>query len=273
MLSGVRTDVSAFAETPDPHRHRVQFCAGDQPLINDVSGYLAAGIANGDGLLVIATPEHNAAFAQALRELSADVDPALHHRQLLFADASQTLKRFLVDGRPDWRKFERTMDALLSEIHPRSELAGMRAYGEMVGLLWKADQFSEAVSLEQMWNRLIGNNGFELFCSYPIDILTGNADMAVLEPLLCAHTEVISAHPNGNLKTALDRAIEEVLGAEAPEVRALLNADQHPGWPAMAEAEAFILNLRSRIPSRADEILARARRYEHTPEIASDRVQ
>ena len=260
LPSQYSVEKSGCAEKLEPPAHLVQFCSDNQTLLKNVIGYLGTGLNQGDALLIIASAERNAAFVQGLRESGADPEAAMRERRLLFADAEQTLKRFMVDGQPDWSRFQRTIGTLIREVEPRPGHAGLRAYGEMVGILWKAGRLSSAIRVEQFWNRLMSANSFHLFCSYPIDLFGKDVDAARIEPLLSAHTELVAGHDKGDLPRAIARAMEEVLGPDAAELRAG-HASNAPAWPTMPEAEGAILWLRSNFPSRADHILERARRY------------
>jgi hypothetical protein len=245
-----------------PPGHLVQFYDADEPLLTrNVTDYLLDGLNQGEALLVIATPERNVALARELRESGADPDAAIRQRRLLFADAEQTLTRFMVNGQPEWQRFERTVGALIQQVRPLPDNAGLRAYGEMVGVLWKAGEFAAAVSLEQFWNRLLSAHSFQLFCAYPIDVFGKDFHSGALDSVLCAHTHLLPATRNRDLDSAMDRAMDEILGANAQGLRALINANYRPSWAEMPEAEAVILWLRQNLPSCAEEILGRARQY------------
>ena len=43
----------------------------------------------------------------------------------------------------------------------------MRAFGEMVALLWAQGHSDATVRLEHLWNALIHDQGMALFCAYP----------------------------------------------------------------------------------------------------------
>lgn len=94
--------------------------------------------------MVIATPEHEQLFAHRLQDLGADLPALIGDRQLVFCDAQQTLAEFMVSGQPDWRQFEKVVRAAMRQVHPAEGRDGLRAYGEMVGILWKARQFAAA---------------------------------------------------------------------------------------------------------------------------------
>ncbi len=98
--------------------------------------------------MVIATPGHTEAFRGRLQMIGVDPDRAERLQKLIFLDAQSVLGQFMVGGRPDRRLFDNTIRAAMSRIH---STAGIRAYGEMVGILWQANQREAAVQLEQFW--------------------------------------------------------------------------------------------------------------------------
>jgi hypothetical protein len=246
----------------EPHGHLVQFYQADEPVLtSNVTEFLLEGLKQGDALLVITTPERNTAFARSLRESGIDPDAAVRERRLLFPDALQTLHRFMVDGQPDWRRFERTVGALIREVRPQPDHRGLRAYGEMVGLLWKEGQFAAAVRLEQFWNKLMSAHAFQLFCAYPIDVFGKDFQAAALDPVLCAHTHLVSAGRNRDLDRAVGRAMDEVLGPNVQGLRALIDAIYRPAWASMPDAETAILWLRNNLPEYAEDILMLAKHY------------
>src|ERR1700675_3561462 len=92
----------SLTENQEPHGHLVQFYQADEALLTrNVVDFLTDGLKQGDVLLVITTPERNAAFSEGLSESGIDPSTAIRERRLLFADAEQTLRRFMVDGQPD----------------------------------------------------------------------------------------------------------------------------------------------------------------------------
>jgi hypothetical protein len=239
--------------------HLVQFHgADDRVLTRNLTLYVGEGLKRGEGALVIASAERNEALVRHLQQAGVDVEQALRTRRLLFLDSHQTLARFMVDGLPDQRRFERTLEAALGKIEARED-RGLRAYGEMVGILWKAEQFAAAILLEQFWNSLLSRWSFNLLCAYPIDVFAGDFHPAHLDALLCAHTHLLPTAPNEELDGAMDRAMDEILGSKVEGVRLLMKADHRPAWAAIPRAEGILFWLRRNLPERADEVIARAR--------------
>jgi hypothetical protein len=249
-------------EEPAPEgEHFVQLYGADDTLLTrNITFYLGEGLKRGDGALVIATAERNEALVQALQQAGVDPEQALRKKRLLFLDAHQTLARFMVDGVPDQRRFERTLEAAISQIQAQED-SGLRAYGEMVGILWKAGEFSAAILLERFWNDLLSRSSFNLFCAYPIDVFAGDFHADHLDALLCAHTHLIPTAANGVLESAMDQAMDEILGSKLESVRLLIQADYQPAWAAIPRAEGILFWLKNNLPEHADAIIARARQH------------
>ena len=242
----------------EPFGHVVQLYGEDEgPLCRNVCQFLGAGLAGGDGVLVIADSAHRDAFVCQLAADGHDAMQAIRTGRLVLLDSEALLGRFMVDGQPDWRLFELAVGGAVRAIAERLGHSRLRAYGEMVGVLWRAGQRTADVLLEEYWNRLLEFGTIALFCGYPIDILGPGIDAATIEPLLCSHTRVVS-HGGASLERALERAVTEVLGA----------ADRPQAGPAatraaLPNAEATVLWIRRTLPDRADEILERARHYQN----------
>jgi hypothetical protein len=260
-------------ERPNSGGHFVQLYAPGSPALTDSVGhYVWEGIRRGEGVLMISTPEHRELFSAHLQRSGADLPALLECGQLVFLDAGETLSQFMVSGGPLWRPFERVIRGAIRKVHPAGPGKGLRAYGEMVGLLWKAGQYAAAVRLEQLWNRLMEQCSFSLYCAYAIDVFGGEFKAANLDGVLCTHTHMLPSESAGTLERALDQSMEEILGPRAPGLRAKVRMNTHPSWAMMPNAERMILWLRKNLPEQADEIVARARDHcTRGPELATSR--
>jgi hypothetical protein len=249
-------------ENPDPQHHLVQlYEANQQVLVDNVTCYLSEGLKRGSALLVIATAQHRELFLRGLKRVGADPETAIRESRFVMLDAEEMLGRFMVEGYPDSERFDAIIGTMVRDAVARTKTGDLRAYGEMVGVLWKTRQFPAAIRTEQLWNKLQRSISFTLFCAYPIDVFDKHFDVGVVDALLCAHTHLLPSATNGDLEAAIHRAMAEVLGSAARELRPTTNGGYRAAWAAMPRAEAVILWLRHDLPDRADEILARARRY------------
>jgi hypothetical protein len=254
--------MSSCAELLDrlePEHHVVQLYGNDDRLLTqNVGRFLAEGLKRGDGVVVISTPEHRGTLARHLSQERVYSKAVLEGR-LIFHDAEVTLGRFMVDGIPDPDLFANVVGEALRGARARAVQSGVRAYGEMVGLLWQAGQYSAAVRLEELWNQLLRSSDVSLFCGYPIDIFSPEFQADKVDALLCAHTHLLPL--DSALESALNRAMDEVLGARVEGLRSLIQANHRPSWAAIPKAEALVLWLRNNLPDSADQIINLARQY------------
>jgi hypothetical protein len=249
-------------ERPHSGGHFVQLYQADEAgLARNVAHYLWEGLRRGEGSFVIAEPDHQTLLLRCLDSLGADLGTLLGAHQLVFWDAQQTLARFMVEGQPEELLFQNVIGAAMRQVRPADGAEGIRAYGEMVGILWKTRQFSAAIRLEELWNTLLEKSCLSLYCSYAVDIFGKEFEIANLERVLCAHTHLIQGEADGMLETAIQRSIDEVLGAQANSLRVQIEANYRASWAVMPGAENIVLWLRRNLPEKADRILSLARHY------------
>ena len=79
-------------------------------------------------------------------------------------DAADVLSRFMVDGWPDEERFAATVHGVLQQVQPGRKV---RAFGEMVALLWARGEHGATVRLEHLWDDFCKANALALFCACP----------------------------------------------------------------------------------------------------------
>jgi hypothetical protein len=146
-------------------RHLVQFYNSDQFLFETVLRFLGSGLANGDGVIVIATASHLDGLHARLRRNSIDVVRALGTGQLTWLDAEETLSTFMVDGRVDAERFIETIGPVVARSKETCN-GHVRAYGEMVDVLCRRSEHKAALELEHLWNLLVVATPLTLLCGY-----------------------------------------------------------------------------------------------------------
>ena len=153
---GLLSAVPLPAAEPGPHEHTVHFYARDEALLARLEEYVLEGRRLGEVVVVIASPEHR----QQLRDrlASRDLEEAF-----MGLDAGEMLARFMVDGLPDQALFDSSVGTVV-RAHPR-----LRAFGEMVAVLWSEGNVAGTLALERMWNALQREVAFPLLCAYPLD--------------------------------------------------------------------------------------------------------
>jgi hypothetical protein len=158
------------AETPErgAQHHTVQFYENDHFLEAAVADYLAEGLRSGQVDVVIATPAHRESFAVRLKAKGVDPIAAIQSGKLVMHDARETLSTFMVQSMPNWERFVTNVGTIIEGCIQSSSRSSVRAYGEMVDLLWKDGNVEAAVRLEEFWNDLQQRHAFSLMCAYAI---------------------------------------------------------------------------------------------------------
>jgi PAS domain S-box-containing protein len=178
--------------SPPPHDHGVQFYDDDDFLTGAVATFLEPGLSRGQPVLIIATDEHCEDFLGTLRRRGIDVGAALSSRKLVLRDARKTLASFLVDGKPDWQRFQAEIGGLLSSLETR-EGVPIRAYGEMVDLLWRDGKPKDAIRLEEFWNDLHHTHSFDLLCAYVMGNFDKEASRQDFDEVCALHSRAVPA--------------------------------------------------------------------------------
>jgi PAS domain S-box-containing protein len=185
--------------------HFVQFYEEDPYLLDSLNEYVDAGFRSGEPVLVIATGPHREALEARLTADGVDVASAIAARRYVPMDAADTLSRFMVNGRPDPRRFDDVVGRAVRDAMPAGDPNRVRAFGEMVGLLWAEGNRDAALQLERLWNDLSREHDFSLLCAYA---MSGFGDESHGQPFLdiCGeHSRVIPAESYTALENADDR--------------------------------------------------------------------
>jgi DcmR-like sensory protein len=172
------------------HFHAVRFYENKASLCRTVADFLVEGLALGHPGLVIATPQHRDALLLELRSRHLDVDKVQAAGDLLLLDARDVLATIMVDGMPDATRFMTHIPTAIDRLARERKGCTIRAYGEMVDVLWQDDLTAAAIRLEMLWNRLAMTADFSLLCGYAIGNFYKDAGMRNV----CAqHSHVIPA--------------------------------------------------------------------------------
>jgi anti-sigma regulatory factor (Ser/Thr protein kinase) len=169
--------------------HVVQFYDHQEDLARAVGEYLSAAVAAGEIGIVIATEAHRHAFEAEMADAGVDTDQARRDGSIIWLDAAETLGRFVNDGQVDPAGFREVVGSLVREAAETGR--GIKAYGEMVALLWEAGHVLGAIELEKLWNGLAGELSFALFCAYHINSAAGPEHAEALHEVCRLHTAVI----------------------------------------------------------------------------------
>lgn len=115
---------------------------------------------------MIARAAHRKAIEDYLSDRSIDCETARREGELLVLDSDDTLSLFMVDGQPSAEMFEANVGRLMEQTLAGRTKTTIRAYGDMVDVLWKRGESQAAINLEILWNKLALKYDFALLCGY-----------------------------------------------------------------------------------------------------------
>jgi PAS domain S-box-containing protein len=237
----------ALVDSPQVHDHIVQFYKDEDRLTHVVADFLVAGLRSGEPLVVIATQAHREAFHIELTVRGIDVEGAMAKGQLTLLDARATLDLFMVGEMPDWTAFQRIIGGTLETIAARGGHKRLRAYGEMVDLLWREGHRSAAVHLEGFWNELGKTHSFALLCAYVMGNFYKDTDTQQFEHVCRSHSHVL---PDESYVDAQD-PVERLRQVSLLQQRALALETELQDRKLLEQALRVALEDRSRAENQA----------------------
>lgn len=170
--------------------HFVQFYEDDQVLVDSVGAFVAAGFNGGEAGIVIATAAHRRAIENVLEQQGIDISALRARGRYISLDAADTLSKFMRDGLPVPALFKVSIGRIVAQA---ARQGAVRAFGEMVALLWAEGNGEGAIRLEELWNELRQEYPFTLFCAYPMKGLKGAVNGEQFARICERHSRVIPA--------------------------------------------------------------------------------
>ena len=145
--------------------HFVQFYESDAYLVNEVADFIRAGLQAGDAAVVIATKPHHHDLERHLKgDVAGAAAQRLSAKQYVALDAADTLLKFLVDGRPDERRFTDLIGPIVKRVTHYGS-GRIQVFGEIAGLLSANREHERAFWL-----------GTHSFMAAPLGVLTNATD-------------------------------------------------------------------------------------------------
>jgi len=176
-------------ETICDGEHFVQFYQEENLLIQTVARYVAQGFAQGHSSILVVTRAHRLAIEAKLAATGLNVQEYQRCGLYYAHDAAETLACFMVDGHPNPRRFRATIEPVIEVASQYG--SSVRAFGEMVAILWAEGKKAAAIELEILWNDLMEQSSFALLCAYPVASFTEREQNRELRHICRAHHCVI----------------------------------------------------------------------------------
>lgn len=182
-------DAEIFWAELAPAEHLVQIYEEERVFMNALEGFVIGGIRCGDGVIVIATEDHRNELEHRLLICGIDVERGRSRGQYIDLDAEDTLSKFMIGEWPDDDLFQRTVTEIVSRA--RGEGRTVRAFGEMVAILWARGHNAATVRLEHLWHSLCRSEAFPLFCAYPKSGFT-QTPTSSLQEICSLHSKLVA---------------------------------------------------------------------------------
>ena len=106
-------------------------------------------------------------------------------------NARKTADALMSGETVDAAHFREIIWPLVAQRSQRNPSAPVRAYGEMVNLLWREGNRAGAIQLESLWNELSAAHSLELLCGYSMSNFASADDAAQFEEICAQHTHVV----------------------------------------------------------------------------------
>jgi hypothetical protein len=172
-----------------PCEHLVQIYTSDKVFMDSLESFVCGGLQKGEGMVVIATAAHLSTLNQKLTARGFNLETARARQQYIPLDADEALGKFMSKGWPDDILFDQFVSDLL--VRAGSDGRRVRAFGEMVAVLWAQGHTGATHRLEQLWQKLCQKEGLSLFCAYPKKDFTQDAE-ASMKVICEAHSRVVN---------------------------------------------------------------------------------
>ena len=148
--------------------HVVKFYNDEESLGRTVAEFLAPGLRERLPAIVIATTAHRTVIGHELEKRKLNVHQLEGQGDLQMLDADDLLDMIMVGNEPDSVLFHATVDGLIERAYGGGPPRPIRAYGELVDVLWKGANADAAIRLEMLWNRVMTQGKLSLLCGYAV---------------------------------------------------------------------------------------------------------
>ena len=185
-----RAEIQDFWGEIAPCNHVLQVYENTEEFIGTLTGFVFDGLNAGECVIVIATAEHLESLNNRLTYNAIDIEKLISSGQYKPLDAVETLSKFMVKGWPEEDLFLKMVRGIVNDA--RKDHRKVRAFGEMVAILWEQGHNGATVQLEHLWNKFCSKEDLCLFCAYPKSGFTKDASESLKE-ICSTHSMIISS--------------------------------------------------------------------------------
>ena len=243
---------------PTPGAHFVQIYQDSNTLIDAVCHFASDQLQPTEAIVIIATESHREAIEASLLKFGIALEVAIQRGQYNFIDAESLLASFMDNGDFDADKAESVLRQIIEKVCQGYQT--IRAFGEMVDVLWQRDDKENAKALEKLWNKLLKEYPVSLLCAYRMDNLHPGPYPHDIECLCGSHTHFLPSQDFTLLDRALAKATENVMGVSLSGMMDSIGRFKHP-TTSMPAAQASLLYISKTMPITTEFILLQLRKH------------
>lgn len=195
--------------------HVVQLCPNKSAQAKLLTNYISEGLLNNEAVIVIARPVLRKALWTKLQALGLDMVRYKARGQIKLYDAELLLSTILLNDVVDEHYFHTFIGSQIEAA--RATYGKVRAFGEMVEILWQRGLRDTALQLETIRNDLGKKYELTVLCTHLRDSLDPQSYNPALEHICKCQTYSLpmnAAEGGGTLLelfgTAWDRAISQL---------------------------------------------------------------
>lgn len=172
-----------------PCQHLLQLYENENVFLSTLEGFVKNGFDSGESVIVLATRAHLQTLQIRLQFQGYKLSSLKAKDLFIPLEANEALAKFMVN---DWPE-EALFIPFVSSVISRASAGGrkVRAFGEMVALLWENGLSGATVHLEQLWERYLHKEPLNLFCAYPKSGFTRDAHLS-LQDICACHSMLIA---------------------------------------------------------------------------------
>jgi hypothetical protein len=168
--------------------HVLQIYEDDKSFLDLLESYIVGGLKADECVILIATRQHLNAINDRVKNKGFNLSALTLNECYVPLVAEEMLSKFMINNWPDEDLFTHELKQLISKPIQRNQK--IRAFGEMVSILWSQGQGSATIHLEHLWNRFCSEHSLTLFCAYPKSGFT-NSTTESLNRICGAHARII----------------------------------------------------------------------------------
>jgi MEDS: MEthanogen/methylotroph, DcmR Sensory domain len=170
--------------------HFVQIYESEEVFMDILASFASDALKHDHVAVVIATRVHRQGLNERLMESGHDLAALRLQDRFISLDVEEMLRKFMANGWVDDKLFFQ----FVADILARATKDGrkVRAFGEMVTIMWSKGYYGAAVRMEHLCHRLCAENSFPLFCAYPEIGFAENGSEAMAH-ICAAHSKILAA--------------------------------------------------------------------------------